>query len=111
MHGLQRHHGPRTSALRGLSVVICADSVRHWDALVETVAAAEDRHPAPEEVLVVVDHDDELLALAMHGLPEARVVANEGSRGLSGARDTGLRYASGDTIAFVETLSAARSAR
>lgn len=111
MHALRHQPGPRTSALSGLSVVICADSARHWDALVETVAAAEDRHPAPEEVLVVIDHDDELLELALHGLPEARVVANEEPRGLSGARSTGLRYACCDTIAFVETLSAPRSAR
>jgi glycosyltransferase involved in cell wall biosynthesis len=104
MHAHQRHHGSRTSALRGLSVVICADSARHWDALVATVAAVEDRHPAPEEVLVVIDHDDELLELALHGLPEARVLANEERRGLFGARNTGLRHACGDTIAFVDPL-------
>jgi GT2 family glycosyltransferase len=92
----------------GVSVVICAYSDRRWGALVEAVASARDQNPVPDEIIVVIDHNEALLARAAGGLPEALVVANTESRGLSGARNTGVRHASGAIVAFLDDDASAR---
>jgi GT2 family glycosyltransferase len=103
------HHGrvpaPATSRV---SVVICAYSTHRWDALVEAVASVREQDPEPNEVVVVIDHNDELLARAARALPEALVVANDERRGLSGARNTGVRHASGELVAFLDDDASAR---
>jgi GT2 family glycosyltransferase len=108
MPALEQQQDPKTLGLAGVSVVICAYTARRWDALVEAVASVAEQLPAPQEVLVVIDHNDELLARAILALPEARVVANDEARGLSGARNTGVRLAGGDIVAFLDDDAAAR---
>jgi GT2 family glycosyltransferase len=92
----------------GVSVVICAYCESRWAALVEAVASAREQNPVPDEVVVVIDHNDALLARAAGALPEALVVANAESRGLSGARNTGVRRASGAIVAFLDDDASAR---
>jgi GT2 family glycosyltransferase len=92
----------------GVSVVICAYCELRWDALVEAVASAREQNPVPDEVVVVIDHNDALLVRAAGALPEALVVANAESRGLSGARNTGVRHASGAIVAFLDDDASAR---
>lgn len=58
--------------------------------------------PAPDEVVVVIDHNSDLLARASEAFVEARVVANCGERGLSGARNTGIKESTGDLIVFLD---------
>lgn len=84
-----------------ISVVICAYTLDRWEQLVlamASVAAQGDRH----ETILVVDHNDELLSRAVTRWPEATVLANEGARGLSAARNTALRVAHGDIVAFLD---------
>jgi len=85
-----------------VSVVTCAYSDGRWDSLVDAVASVQNQNPPPYEVVVVIDHNHELLCGAIRELPEARVVANEEGRGLSGARNTGVRYAAGEIVAFLD---------
>ncbi len=85
-----------------ISVVTCAYSDRRWDALVDGVASAQAQDPPPDEIVVVIDHNEELLTRARRHLPRARVVANEESSGLSGARNTGVRHATGEIVAFLD---------
>jgi GT2 family glycosyltransferase len=89
-------------ALPTVSVVTCAYTDRRWDALVDAVASAQKQDPRPCEVVVVIDHNQDLLRRAMRELQGARVFANEGSRGLSGARNTGFRHAQGEIVAFLD---------
>lgn len=103
---LAAHRSART--LPRVSVVTCAYTGQRWDALVEAVASAEAQNPAPHEVVVVIDHNDDLLRRAIDEFPSARVVANEESRGLSGARNTGVRHATGEIIAFLDDDARAR---
>jgi GT2 family glycosyltransferase len=91
-----------------VSVITCAYTDQRWDALVDAVASAHAQDPAPHEVVVVIDHNDDLLVRARHDLAGARVVANEESRGLSGARNTGVRHATGEIIAFLDDDARAR---
>ena len=91
-----------------ISVVICAYTDRRWDSLVDALASAEAQDPAPHEVLVVIDHNDDLLTHAIDAFPRARVFANDDARGLSGARNTGVRHATGEIIAFLDDDARAR---
>jgi glycosyltransferase involved in cell wall biosynthesis len=60
-------------------------------------------HPA-HEVLLAIDHDAELLERARAAFARlgVQVFANDGAPGSSGARNTGVRRASGDVIAFLD---------
>ena len=65
----------------------------------ESVRQQNDGHT---ELIVVVDHNPELLARARRALPQAIVVENEGDRGLSQSRNTGLAAAHGEIVAFLD---------
>ena len=90
-----------------VAVVICAYTVARWALLQEAFDSVLCQSRPPDEVIVVVDHNDQLLALAAdltRSSSPVRVVvtANAESRGLSGARNTGLRHALGDVVAFLD---------
>jgi hypothetical protein len=59
-----------------ISVVICAHSADRWGELASGVASVTDQSHPPHEVIVSIDHDDELLERARQAFPHARVVAN-----------------------------------
>jgi glycosyltransferase involved in cell wall biosynthesis len=85
------------------SVVICAFSEERWPALLAAVASAVGQTHPPVEVVVVIDHNVSLSTRARgaFGAP-VQVVANDEDRGLSGARNTGVRHAAGDVVAFMD---------
>lgn len=84
-----------------VSVVICAYTTARWAQLEAAAASAvHQTHPAVE-VLVVIDHCDELMAQADR-LPGVRVLANREARGLSGARNTGVGAATAQVVAFLD---------
>lgn len=89
------------------SVVICAYTVDRWTRLQDAIASVASQSRPPDEVIVVIDHNDELLSLAsdlpgLHPSTRLTVLPNVESRGLSGARNTGLRHALGDVVAFLD---------
>lgn len=84
------------------SVVICAYTLARWDDLVAAVASLERQTIAPREVIVVVDHNDELLDMVRGHLPRVVAIENTEQRGLSGARNSGIALAQGRIIAFLD---------
>ncbi len=85
-----------------LSVVVCAFSEQRWDALGEAVGSLRRQSPAPDQILLVVDHNDALLARVQQEFPSVTAVPNRGRRGLSSARNTGIAHATGDIVAFLD---------
>ena len=68
-----------------LSVIICAYTMARWDQLVEAVESVRAQTTPAVEVLVVVDHNDELLERAGRSARRrARVLPNTRRRGLAG---------------------------
>jgi glycosyltransferase involved in cell wall biosynthesis len=96
-----RSDGP-PSGRPDASVVVCAYTEARWDALDAAVQALAHQTLPPGEVIVVVDHNDALLVRAADALASARVLPNEERPGLSGARNTGVRHATGRIVAFLD---------
>jgi GT2 family glycosyltransferase len=69
---------------------------------VEAVESVLGQSPAPRETVVVIDHNDALLRRARAALAGVQVVANNGPRGLSGARNAGWTRTTGDVVAFLD---------
>lgn len=85
-----------------VSVVICTWTGGRWDELREAIrSVAAQTHP-PLETIVVVDHDSTLLERARTELVDVIVIPNAETRGLSGARNSGLAIARGDIVAFLD---------
>lgn len=92
-----------------VSVVICAYTERRWQDLCESVQSVLEQTLLPTQLLIVIDHNDVLLQrskrrfsdLGSAGMPIS-VVANAHTRGLSGARNTAVRAARGDVLAFLD---------
>lgn len=96
-----------------VAVVVCAYTLDRWDDLVQALQSAAAQDPAPDELWLVVDHNDLLLQRAQHDLPGRlpglRVVPNSRTRGLSGARNTALEQVGTDVVVFLDDDAAAES--
>jgi GT2 family glycosyltransferase len=91
-------HGPNGST----TVIVCAYTLDRLEQVRRCLRAVLDQRPAPDQVVVVVDHNEQLRDLLASEFPAAEVVANAGARGLSAARNTGIHLAGSDLIAFID---------
>ncbi|MDD7966784.1 glycosyltransferase family 2 protein [Actinomycetospora lemnae] len=92
-----------------VTVIICAHTMERQVDLEKSVASVEEQTFPVEEIVVVIDHNEELLAWARARFPRAEVVPSRGRRGLSGARNTGVRAATGDILVFLDDDAAAET--
>lgn len=88
------------------AVVVCAYTLERWDDLSAALRSAAAQDPAPQELWLVVDHEDELLARATAELapeiPGLQVIENQRRQGLSGARNTALEHVGADVVVFLD---------
>jgi GT2 family glycosyltransferase len=85
-----------------ISVVICAYDLERWKELAAAVQSCRRQTLVPDQVIVVVDHNEELHQKALLEFDEVVVLANRSGKGLSGARNTGVGSATGEVIAFLD---------
>jgi GT2 family glycosyltransferase len=82
--------------------VVCAFTEARFQPLADAVGALRRQTLLPLEVIVCIDHHDALLERARKAFAGARVIPSEEQPGLSGARNTGIRHARGNVIAFLD---------
>ncbi len=90
------------------SVIICAYTLNRWSDLLASVDSVRCQTVVPSQLIVVIDHNTELLARAQEALHDVTVVPSEQSPGLSGARNTGLAHATSEIVAFIDDDATAR---
>jgi glycosyltransferase involved in cell wall biosynthesis len=94
--------------MKSSSVVICAYTTDRWEDLKAAAESACSGSSRPDELIIVIDHNDALLSRARHHFSEGHlhssvsVVPNANRRGLSGARNTGVDIATSDVIMFLD---------
>jgi glycosyltransferase involved in cell wall biosynthesis len=91
-----------TGAIQDISVIICAYTEDRWDDLVAAVESVQRQSRAPREIVVVIDHNPNLLARVRMHLPGVVAIENLEPRGLGGARNSGIAASSGAMIAFLD---------
>jgi GT2 family glycosyltransferase len=87
---------------RCISVVICAHTMDRIDELRASIRSVLRQGTPAFELITVCDHNEQLQALVAKEFPTITVMANAETRGLSGARNTGIKAASGTVIAFID---------
>ncbi len=85
-----------------LTVVVCAYTLERWDDIRAAIGSLRDQTRPADQVVLVTDHNDALLSRAREAFPDVLCVRNGETRGLSGARNTGVRAATGDVVAFLD---------
>lgn len=92
-----------------VSVVICTYTEARFGALRRAVLSALDQSLTPRQVVIVVDHNEVLLARVRQEFPAVIAVPSAGPKGLSGARNTGVAVSAGDFVAFLDDDASADS--
>ena len=78
-----------------------AYTMERWAAMCEAVDSLRQQTIQPDEIVIVIDRNEELLERARAHWPNVRVVPTR-YPGNSGARTTGYEVTSGDIIAFMD---------
>jgi GT2 family glycosyltransferase len=89
-----------------ISVVICAHTARRLAILEASTDAVRAQLAGGDELIVVIDHNPDLLDAARTFLGRdsgsLRLISNENQLGLSGARNAGVAQANGELIVFLD---------
>jgi glucosyl-dolichyl phosphate glucuronosyltransferase len=90
------------SAHLSIGVVICAYASERWHELGLAIGSVALQSRPAEEIVLVIDHNEALLARARDAFPGVGVVPNDGRAGLCGARNTGIRRVRSEIVAFLD---------
>jgi O-antigen biosynthesis protein len=98
--------GVRRVEEQTVGVIVCAYTMDRWPDIVVAAEGIARQSRRPNEVVLVIDHNEALLVRAQADLPaiipEVRVLANAGERGLSGARNTAIEATTSSLLAFLD---------
>jgi GT2 family glycosyltransferase len=97
-------------AVSTVSVVVCSHLVERFTLLVAALESLRAQTRVPDQVVVVVDGDDELLKKLHDRGGDELVLSTGGRTGLSNARNTGLRAVTTDFVAFLDDDATAEPA-
>ncbi len=85
-------------------VIVCAYTERRWAEIVEGVNELSAQLGVGDQIILVIDHNERLLSRVREEFtsPQVRVLASKGTRGLSGARNTGIEACRQDLALFLD---------
>jgi GT2 family glycosyltransferase len=98
-------------------VVICAYTERRWDQLCQAVQSVQEQTVPPRQILLCIDHNDELAerssarwpATGQSAQPPVTVLRNRFAGRLGSTRNTAIERVSADVIAFLDDDASAES--
>jgi GT2 family glycosyltransferase len=93
----------RKPLANGASVIVCTFSMQRLEQTIACVESVLVQQPPPAEVIVVVDHNEDLattLSARLDG--QVVIVDNPAEPGLASARNAGVALSSGDPIVFID---------
>jgi GT2 family glycosyltransferase len=93
---------PGHVAAGDISVVVCTYDSGRRPLLERGLEALKHQVQPAGAVIVVVDHNPQLLCALRADHPQLTVVPNEGQRGLSGARNSGVAVVDAPVVAFLD---------
>lgn len=109
VQGAMSLHGSPT-----VSVIICAYTQDRWSLLTKSVASVDAQTLPPIEIIVCIDHNDELLRRSQQyfetrvtGAIPLTLLANKYEGHLGSARNTAAEVAKGEVLAFLDDDAAA----
>lgn len=85
-----------------ISVVLCAYTMDRWHDLIAAVESLHKQTLPACEIIVVIDHNIAMLEQALIQFPTTTIILNTEPRGLSGARNCGVKAAKGAVVAFLD---------
>lgn len=85
-----------------ISVIICAYTEERWQHLVLAVESVQRQEVSPREIIVVIDYNTSLYERTRMDIAGITVLENSGTKGVSGARSTGVAAARGAFIACLD---------
>lgn len=91
--------------------VVCAYSDERRDELVAAIESLLDQSHKLDQIVLVIDHNDDLLADSREKFEPrgVKVVPNAAKQGLSGARNTGIETIDTEIVAFLDDDATAES--
>jgi GT2 family glycosyltransferase len=84
------------------SVVVCVYTEKRLPLIRAALDSIARQTVPPSQVIVVADHNPELCARLEAEYPDHAVLPSKFEKGLSGARNTGVEYAAGDVVVFLD---------
>src|SRR5260370_507002 len=88
--------------IQDISVIICAYTEKRWDDLVAAIESVRQQTLPAAEIIIVIDHNLQLLERVQDRIPDVIVVENTEARGLSDARNSGITAAKSQVVAFLD---------
>ncbi len=89
-----------------ISIVICAYTEKRWEDLNAAVDSVLRQTVPAAEIIIVIDHNSALFERTKQAFgprsASLTIVENANTRGLSGARNTGILASHSDVIAFID---------
>lgn len=85
-----------------ISVILCAYTEERWEYLLAAAESIKRQTLPPLELIIVIDHNPQLLVRTQEAIPWARVISNQGEPGTSPAKNTAIKLAQGTILAFMD---------
>lgn len=85
-----------------IAVIICAYTEERWNDLVDAIESVQRQTLPPDDIVVVIDHNPNLLARVHARFEGLTIVENTGTKGLSNARNSGIAATKADLLAFLD---------
>jgi GT2 family glycosyltransferase len=85
-----------------VSAIVCAYSDKRRQQLTAALDSLRRQDTRPLEIIAVIDHNRALQEQISAEHSDVKTISNLGPKGPSASRNTGIQYASGDIVAFLD---------